>query len=72
VTAWAYLWKLPETDPQFAQFLDWHRARDQRRRDWTAAWRTWQRNAKTWASARPGSVVQSAENRAWKMPEGFE
>lgn len=70
VAEWARSHAIDPTDSEFAKFLDWHRATGTRRRDWAAAWRNWKRNAKAWA--KPGTVVQSAENRAWKMPEGFE
>jgi hypothetical protein len=33
-----------ESDPDFQQFLDHHRARGSRFKDWAATWRTWQRN----------------------------
>lgn len=36
-------WAIPlETE----QFLDWHRSKDSRNRDWAATWRTWMRKAK--------------------------
>jgi hypothetical protein len=38
-------WKLPAQDPEFVAFLDHHRAKRSLFADWSAAWRTWQRNA---------------------------
>lgn len=35
-------------DAETEQFIDWHRAKDSRNRDWTATWRTWMRKAKGW------------------------
>lgn len=37
------------------QFLDHHRAKGSKFKDWTAAWRTWMRNAQKWAPAEVAS-----------------
>lgn len=71
VSAWASGWKIPTEHPEFAHFLDHHRKGDARWRDWTAAWRTWLRNASRFGqrSLPRGGHVQSSENRAWVVPK---
>lgn len=72
VQAWASLWGIDAQHTEFQAFLDHHRQDDTRRRDWLASWRKWLSNARKWGRSRQQTLVQSAENRAWKMPEGFE
>lgn len=73
VRGWADRWKLPVDHAEFAHFLDHHRKSDARWRDWTAAWRTWLKNASRFRPRQYASqIVQSGDNRAWKLPEGFE
>ena len=60
VGEWLTRWKLPRlTDeregPEVAKFLDHHRAKGSTFADWTAAWRTWQRNAVEFAKGRNGN-----------------
>ncbi len=75
VRDWADTWTIPVGHGEFAGFLDYHRSKDTRNRDWAAAWRTWLRNAPKFAPrlfANGGGIVQSGENRAWKLPEGLK
>ena len=72
MAAWVERWKLDRAHAEFTAFVDYHRTRGTVFVDWGAAWRNWLRNAVKFAARRPGAIVQSAENRAWKMPEGFE
>lgn len=62
VTQWCDAWRipLPGSDLEAAKFLDHHRARGSRFRDWGAAWRTWQRNAASFA--RPRSAAAGARH----------
>jgi len=71
---WAEGWKIPVGHGEFIGFLEHHRKSDARWRDWAAAWRTWLRNAPLFArgAQRAGAIVQSGDNRAWKLPEGLE
>jgi hypothetical protein len=61
------------THGEFAGFIDHHRKSDKRFRDWSAAWRTWLRNSSKFGARLPfaNAIVQSGDNRAWKIPEGF-
>jgi hypothetical protein len=72
---WCERWGIPDGHGEFAGFLDHHRKSDARWRDWGAAWRTWLKNAAKFSRPlfnRPGAIVQSGDNRAWKVPEGME
>lgn len=71
--AWCTRWDIPAADAALPRFLYWHRDKNRRRRDWRDTWREWKRREPEFARfQRPGAVVQSADNRAWKLPEGFE
>ncbi len=59
VLAWAERWKIPFDHAEFAGFLDLHRQKGSRWRDWSAAWRTWLRNAKKFAGR--GAASRGAE-----------
>jgi len=65
--AWAKTWNVPAGDPEFLPWLDWHRARDERRADWSASWRTWKNNAKRFSNhGRQTRIVQPAgPNEPW-------
>lgn len=63
---WLHLNQLEHLDwrTEAAQFADHHRARGSTMKDWTAAWRTWMRNAGKWqpkpallGQAKPGYAV---------------
>lgn len=72
VATWAEGWRVPADHPEFAGWLDHHRKSDARWRDWAAAWRTWLKNASRFGQPRTlfaSRHVQSADNRAWKLPE---
>lgn len=56
---WAERWKIPDGHGEFQYFLDHHRKADTRWRDWTAAWRTWLRNASRFAGR--GGAPRGAE-----------
>lgn len=66
VPAWlAALGVPPQTDPEVARWLDWHRARDSRFADWAAAWRTWSRKAAEFGG-RPGRAAVQPISSAWR------
>lgn len=44
--AWSRLWGIDLNHPEAAAFVDYHQARGTTFKDWSAGWRTWQRNAK--------------------------
>jgi len=46
-----------------AQWLDYHRAKGDTAKDWTASWRTWMRNAQKFSQQRPGGQLSLATNR---------
>ena len=74
VSAWRHRWGLLSAEPvEFAKFLDHHRAKGSLFVDWAAAWRTWQRNAATFArgSRAPGRTVQPVDMDAPWMREGY-
>lgn len=74
VTQWCDAWAipLPGANLEAAKFLDHHRARQSRFRDWGAAWRTWQRNAVTFARGRaPARSVQPVDMTAPWMRDGY-
>lgn len=62
VEAWAEGWRIPTGHAEFVGFLDHHRRRDERFRDWAAAWRTWLRRAPDFA--RPRSRASPARQPA--------
>lgn len=73
LTAWCARWGIPPEDGALPRFLFWHRDKNKKRRDWRDTWAEWKRREPEFARfQRPSAIVQSAENRAWKMPEGFE
>lgn len=43
-----------DLDRETEQFLDYHRAKGSKMKDWTAAWRTWMRNAQKWSGETAG------------------
>ncbi|KYF64553.1 hypothetical protein [Sorangium cellulosum] len=59
VEAFVQQWKITGDEAEIAHFLDYHRSKGSRFKDWLAAWRTWQRNGQrfgrggTAAPARP-------------------
>lgn len=55
---------------ELAQFRDHHHSRGNRMLDWDAAWRTWVRNARRYASQRPASM-SAAERRAARFDEAL-
>lgn len=57
LAAWATRWKLDPAHPEFAQWLDHHRAKRSLFADWAAAWRTWQRNAAKWSRGAPATAA---------------
>lgn len=72
VAAWASGWRVPADHPEFSGWLDHHRKSDARWRDWAAAWRTWLKNASRFGQRQfANAIVQSGDNRAWKLPENF-
>lgn len=57
VTAAMQSWAMeacPLVDPgaEVVQFIDWHRAKGSKHKDWEAAWRTWMRRAQSYAEER--------------------
>lgn len=50
--AWCAQWRIPPDHPELPQFLDTHRKKESRWRDWTAAWRTWERRVPRYATER--------------------
>lgn len=58
LTQWAI--PLPSADPEVLRFLDHHRAKGNRMRDWGAAWRKWKAGAFLPPSATRLRVVQQA------------
>ena len=72
---WCERWQIPDGHGQFVRFLEHHRQNDARFRDWGASWRKWLENVPLFSQPkfnRPGAIVQSGDNRAWKVPEGME
>jgi hypothetical protein len=67
LTEWAETWNLSaaqrENAQEFAKFVDHHRAKGSVMADWSAAWRTWERNAKRFSNERPSysRLVQGAK-----------
>lgn len=45
VKSWCEQWSIPNPHPELPGFLDCHRKKGSRWRDWAAAWRGWLRNA---------------------------
>ncbi len=45
LAAWLQEWAIPADHAELPNFLDHHHAKGSSFRDWSAAWRTWQRNA---------------------------
>ncbi len=76
VLAWAARWRIPVSAPAFANFLDTHRKKDSRWRDWAAAWRTWLRREPEFAGGRanaPRQQLGSAALAPWMNPtESFD
>lgn len=65
VESWVLRWRIDRGHPEFAGFLDHHRAKRSLFADWSAAWRTWQRNATRFAARGTGArAVQPAESDA--------
>jgi hypothetical protein len=60
VDAWCDSWAIPrqDKDPEVSRFIDHHRAKGNRMRDWSAAWRTWLANNDRFG--RPRAQSQSA------------
>lgn len=58
--------KVPTVDirTETEQFCDYHRAKGDRMKDWTAAWRTWMRNAAKFAARAGGGRKTRAETTA--------
>lgn len=72
---WCERWEIPDGHGEFIRFLEHHRQNEARFRDWGASWRKWLNNAPLFNRQtfnRPGAIVQSGDNRAWKVPEGME
>jgi len=61
--AWLERWKIPTSDPEVTAWLDYHRARDSRFADWSAAWRTWARRAQAY-----GPSNGTSQRRPWVRP----
>ena len=69
VGEWLTHWKIPrlssgphgDEEREVAKFLDWHRAKGSTFADWTAAWRTWQRNAVEFAKGRNGGAYRPVQ-----------
>ena len=63
---WAETQGIPRQDISFEtdQFLDRHRARGTRFKDWVAAWRTWMRNAVKFRAERAEKAMRPKERRA--------
>lgn len=61
--AWAAE-KTPTVDlrAETEQFCDYHRAKGDRMKDWTAAWRTWMRNAVKFSRTRPAGRAVTTPN----------
>lgn len=68
---WFAQWGIPspQQDPEVQRFLDHHRSKGNRMRDWTAAWRKWSAGAFVPSSATRLRVVQPvpATGRIWKV-----
>lgn len=56
---WVERWAIPDGHGEFQHFLDHHRKNDKRWRDWSAAWRTWLKNAPKFGPR--GSFTRGAE-----------
>lgn len=63
------------------QFLDYHRSRGDRMKDWEAAWRTWMRNAAKYAARgsvtrlrqpAPSNVLRSGEDTSSRLAGYFD
>lgn len=52
------------------QFLDYHRAKGSTFKDWTAAWRTWMRNAEKFTAERAARLPAEDPNEPWWMRRG--
>jgi hypothetical protein len=52
VDAWCSRWGIPSpsADPEVTNFLNHHRAKGNRFRDWRAAWAKWESNARRWGT----------------------
>lgn len=63
---WAETQGIPRQDIPFEtdQFLDRHRAKGTRFKDWVAAWRTWMRNAVKFRAERAEKAMRPKERRA--------
>lgn len=80
VRQWAEKWEIPQVHEEFQLFLDGHRKKESRWRDWGAAWRTWLSNAKKFTASRPSGTYRKADiiQRApeggslWKIGEVIE
>ncbi|WP_434042263.1 MULTISPECIES: hypothetical protein [Sorangium] len=58
VEAFLREWQITGDEAEISHFLDHHRAKGSRFKDWLAAWRTWQRNGQRFgrSAPRPGPV----------------
>lgn len=69
--SWLTQWAIPspQQDPEVQRFLDHHRSKGNRMRDWTAAWRKWAAGAFVPSSATRLRIVQPvpATGRIWKV-----
>jgi len=69
--AWLASWSIPapEVNREAAKFIDYARANGRTYRDWSAAWRNWERNAAEFA-ARDGRGIVADPAPLPKLPPG--
>ena len=75
IAEWCAKWGIPPEHKTLRKFLGWHwdNPKKNSRVNWKRTWDDWlDRDAQYMPASQRSPVVQSAENRAWKMPEGFE
>lgn len=70
VKAWCTEWglPLPEEHAEFVGFLNHHRAKGSRFRDWLAAWRKWEGNARKWGAGPSGILPLSRQSAPRVQP----
>ncbi len=68
MSQWLERWKL-QLGPELSKFIEWHRSKGSTFADWSAAWRTWQRNSKRFEST---SARGTAHYRLGVQPSAEE
>lgn len=57
-------------EAETAKWLDYHRSKDSRFRDWTAAWRKWMRQAQEWTKPKDGTGPRAPIHHDRSAPTG--